>query len=272
MRSPIETLKSEYLQRHSKNQSYSLRAFARLIGMPSGRLSQFFSGKRQLTLNTGTKISEALGFSTEERRKFLALIESQRALAKRIDDQTDQKFSRIKDRESIELSVAEELVVCDPIHFAIIALMETTDFRSERQWIAQRLGRTSIEIRDAITNLVAVKLVHESASGKLSLVKVKNGVVRTRSDVSSKALQNAHKKIMKEASSTLKEVNILMRDMSSMTIAIDVKNIQKAKLLIRDFRRKLAVMLEEGDQTEVYRLAIQLFPVSKLRSTSKELH
>lgn len=272
MRSPIEAIKTEYLRRHAKNHSYSLRAFSRLLGVSSGRVSQLFSGKRQLTLKTGEKICDALGYSAEDKRKFLAAIETQRSGSKRADAQIENEFARINEREAIELTAAEEAIVCDPIHFAIIALMETSDFRSEIQWIAQRLARTSIEIRAALANLTAVHLVHQTPAGKLSLVKVKNGIVRTRSDVSSKSLQRAHKKIMKEAVATLSDVNVLMRDMSSMTMAIDLKNIPKAKILIRNFRRKLAAMLEEGDQTEVYRLAVQLFPVSNLRSPPSELH
>lgn len=272
MRSPIESIKTEYLRRHAKNHNYSLRAFARLLGVSSGRVSQLFSGKRQLTLKTGEKICDALGYSNDDKRKFLAAIQTQRSGSKRADAHIENEFAFVKEREAIELTAAEEAIVCDPLHFAIIALMETSDFRSEIQWIAQRLARTSIEIRAALANLIAVQLVHQTPTGKITLVKVKNGVVRTRSDVSSKSLQRAHKKIMKEAVSSLTDVNVLMRDMSSMTMAIDIKNIPKAKVLIRNFRRKLAVILEDGDQSEVYRLAIQLFPVSNLRSNSTELH
>jgi uncharacterized protein (TIGR02147 family) len=262
MRPPIEILRREYLRRHAKNPGYSLRAFAKLLDVPSGRLSQLFSGKRRLTVQVGRRVSQALGFSAEETQKFLGAIAKQRAA--KPDDALAQLAKR-QERESVQLSEADEAVVTDPIHFAIIALMETSDFRPDLPWMAARLGSTTVAVRQALDNLKTVSLVDEHKNGALHLIKARNGLVKTRTDISSRALQRAHKKIMAEGVQAMAATNVAQRDMSSMTVAIDPKLIPQAKELIRDFRRKLAVMLESGDQTEVYRLAIQLFPVTQLR-------
>jgi len=47
-----------------------------------------------------------------------------------------------------------------------------------------------------------------------------------------------------------------------MTMAIDPKNLPEAKKLIREFRKNLSVLLEEGTKTEVYDLNIQLLPAT----------
>ena len=45
-----------------------------------------------------------------------------------------------------------------------------------------------------------------------------------------------------------------------MTMAIYPKKLPMAKTMIRDFREQLCQYLETDNKTEVYELAIQLFP------------
>jgi hypothetical protein len=48
-----------------------------------------------------------------------------------------------------------------------------------------------------------------------------------------------------------------------MTMAIDPRKLPLAKTLIREFRFRLAELLETGNRTEVYNLNVQLVPVTK---------
>ena len=62
------------------------------------------------------------------------------------------------------------------------------------------------------------------------------------------------------------------RDFSSLTFPLDPKKLDQAKTLIRRFEDDLFALLdEESTPTEVYRLAIQLFPLTKMikRSSKK---
>ena len=54
-----------------------------------------------------------------------------------------------------------------------------------------------------------------------------------------------------------------LRDFTSMTMAIDPEKLTEAKKKIREFRRGLSEFLEAGKKEEVYRLNIQLVPVTK---------
>ena len=51
--------------------------------------------------------------------------------------------------------------------------------------------------------------------------------------------------------------------MTSMTMAIDVDRLPEAREVITKFRRELCALLENGEQTRVYNLGIQLYPVSE---------
>ena len=68
----------------------------------------------------------------------------------------------------------------------------------------------------------------------------------------------------------LKEIEVELRDFSSMTASIDLDQLPEAKTIIREFRQKMASLLRNGsNKTDVYQLAIQFYPVTKLENTGE---
>jgi hypothetical protein len=51
-----------------------------------------------------------------------------------------------------------------------------------------------------------------------------------------------------------------------MTVAVDLDKISEAKEVIREFRRKMSTLFSEGNKSEVYNLAIQLYPLSHINN------
>jgi DNA-binding transcriptional regulator YdaS (Cro superfamily) len=64
-------LLSELKIRKARNPSYSLRAFARFLGMSPGHLSQLIRGRKSLSRRQATNITARLDLCPEERRDFL---------------------------------------------------------------------------------------------------------------------------------------------------------------------------------------------------------
>jgi hypothetical protein len=52
-----------------------------------------------------------------------------------------------------------------------------------------------------------------------------------------------------------------------MMVAIDLNKLPEIKVAIREFRQKMLELIKSGRPTEVYQLAIQLYPISKKRRT-----
>jgi len=59
-------IKREYEMRRAKNPSFSIRSFARFIGLPPGRVSELLSNKRHLTPAIVARIAERLSLSAAE--------------------------------------------------------------------------------------------------------------------------------------------------------------------------------------------------------------
>jgi uncharacterized protein (TIGR02147 family) len=244
-------LESEYLARKRKNSGYSLRAFARFLDIPSGRLSQLLSEKRRLTPKLGEKIASRLNFDPKQKEELLRSIRS--AGAKKPTDSSGSVPYRALDMDQFQ-------VIADPLHFSILSLLETDKFSGELRDIARRLGISAPEARSALGRLERIGLVRKG-SGKYRLTAQE---ARTTShDISSAALREAHKRVLGETTSLIDEVSVELRDITSMTMAIDPKKLPEAKERIRAFRRSLSEFLESGRRTEVYRINIQLVPVTK---------
>jgi transcriptional regulator with XRE-family HTH domain len=72
-----EYLISTFNERKEKNPRYSLRAFARSLGVSSGQLSEILSGKRPLSHKLARRIAIALALTEEESQKLIFLVSQQ---------------------------------------------------------------------------------------------------------------------------------------------------------------------------------------------------
>jgi uncharacterized protein (TIGR02147 family) len=254
----LEWLRAELARRQAGNAHYSLRSFARTLGIPSGRLSELLLHKRYLTPRLGRQIAERLKYPVRERTRFLAAIERQQAAVKRL-----RRVTSLEEKSDVyqPLSFDAFHAVADWPHFAILSLVKTSDFRSDPEWIARRLGLEAGEVRETIARLKRLGLLRET-DGRLR--RTRERLTNTQ-DISSTALKRSHRQSLEQVVRALDEVSLEDRDITSVTAAIDVSKIPLAKTLIKNFRRTLSDLLEDGERTEVYNLNISLVPVTRVR-------
>ena len=140
-------LKDEFLKRQRKNSNYSLRAFSRDIGLASPVVSEIFSGKRKVPKNSLAKIADKLCLSPSVKSKFLSTIKLEKN--KSLLDQApiyDNEYQILTEERNYK-------IISEWEHYAIFSLMDTEDFKSEEDWIAQRLSISSIRVKTALDNL-----------------------------------------------------------------------------------------------------------------------
>jgi transcriptional regulator with XRE-family HTH domain len=239
---PQEWLLSEFERFKAKNSRFSLRAMALRVNLSPGRLSEFLSGKRRITPKTALKIAARLGLDPRKSSQFVGTTG---------ETPVSQQYRR--------LELDQFSVIADWYHFAILSLMETKDFRSSESWIARRLGISALQVKAALHRLQRIGLVRRTGEKWRSTGRN----LETPSDIASSALRKSHRQDLRRALQALDEVSVEDRDITSMTMAIDIRRLSEAKTRINRFRKDMAVFLEEGEATEVYSLNVQLIPVSK---------
>lgn len=237
------------------NPHYSLRAYARDIGIHPATLSQIINGKRGLPFKDADFVARKLNLGPKEQALFKeSLLQKKSAL------------------ENIKVSAEDSRVLLDDSyyriiaeweHYAVLELFNLADFRRTRAEVAIKLDLTSNRTDVVINNLLIAGLIELDTDGLL--VKV-HADVKTTEDISSQALRDSHKEALELGKSKIDSVAVEMRDFSSSTLALDVSKIPEAKLIIRDFRRKMAALLSQGEKKEVYQLAIQFYPLTNSHS------
>ncbi len=244
-----------YREGKQKNPQYSLRAFAKKLSLSPGSLSDILKGKRSLSFKSAHKILNRLDFLPDERHSFLNLALSEKMGCAASDTSLHKK--NLKKFKTIDPDVF--YVVSDWQHYAVLGLMKTSNFQSNSKWIAKRLGITSVEVESTLSRLERVGLIKKINEQYVRI----NENLSTTHDIPSSALRRSHKQTLEQAISALEEIPVELRDITSISVAINPNKMRDAKDLIKNFRREFQAIMEDGKKEEVYNLNIQFIPVTK---------
>lgn len=245
-------LQSEFTNRCRKNPRYSLRAFSQLLKMDPSSVSQILSGKRQASVKVINHICMVLGSAPQDRDSFIR--KSKEKVKK-------SKFSIPAQDESYELLAEDAFaIISDWYHFAILELINVDGFISKPYWCARALGISTSEAQIAIERMLRFGILHLENE---RIIRGNKQFTNFLPGMTSSAHKNLQKQILQMAINAIDNSSADEKDITAMTMAIDTKKIPEARKLIAKFRRDLSAFMEDGEQTRVYQLGIQLYPVSK---------
>lgn len=241
----LENLIAEKIK---KNPQFSLRAFARMVDVSPAVLSRILSGKRKLTFNLATRIADALVLGPDERETLYSFFLG--APEEKTEEEKVQK----------ELSIDCFNAMKEWYHYGITQLLYIESFKEDSKWIAKMLSITELEAKMAIERLLRLEILDRDENGKLYRTATH---LSTTTDIASAGIRHFQKQILEKSIESLEKDDVLERDITSITIAINEDRLAEAKLEIKRFRLKMAEFLGTGEKTRVYNLGIHLIPLSK---------
>lgn len=238
-----------------QNPQYSLRAFAQRVGVHVGALSYILNGKRNVSRTLAERISKRLLLDPQQRSEVLELFPQKRRYKK-----VGQSIENFEPRY-LELSASQFKIAAEWEHFAVMSLINCKDFQNTPTWIANRLNITETRAKQVIDRLILAGLFTVDVAGNLTRSQKS---YRTTDDIADVSMKKHHEQNFDLAKESLHRDSVKVRDFTTTTMAIDPKKISTAKEVIRKFQDDLSDLLETGNQTEVYRLSVQLFPFTKI--------
>lgn len=253
-------LRERFAEIQRGNPSYSLRAYARKVGVHVGALTYIINGKRNVSKTLAERIARKLLLDPQQRAELLSLF-PEKTKYRKFADPVDTNEPRY-----LELSAAQFKIAAEWEHFAVMSLANCADFEGSADWISKRLGITPTRSRQVVDRLLQLGLLDMNDAGKLSRSKKS---YRTSDDVAEISIKRHHEQSLELAKESLLRDDVSIRDFTSVTMAIDPKKLSVAKERIRNFEDELSDLLESGHRTAVYRLSMQLFPLSKIESRSE---
>lgn len=239
MNSAQQILHAKFAELKRKNPRFTLRAYAARLGVSSGALSEMLSGRRKLTVKAAEKLATKLALSPAEKAKFT----SARPIKQEVAQLTQDQFH----------------LISDWWHFAILNLIETRDFKNDLDWMASRLLINRSLVEAAIERMKRLGML--VASGKT--LKRQQARYETTDEVMDLSIRRAHQYDLDLIQKSLDRDDPASRDMTSITMPFEPAKMKEAKAFIREFQDQFIERFATGEATEVYRMSLQLFPLTK---------
>jgi transcriptional regulator with XRE-family HTH domain len=240
-------LQQEFVKRTAKNPSYSLRAFAKQLGFNHATLSSIMSGKRPITEATLQKIAKSLNLGPQEIAQFKA--------SPNIGENSNNYF----------IIQQDAFVVMSEWYFdAILELSLIPQFKLEPALISKSIGITALQAKIALETLERLDLLVKDKKGKYK-IQHQNSVNILDTDFTSVANRKYQRSVLEKSIEALESTDRKHRDHTSTTMAINARDLPKAKDLIQKFRRDLNGFLQRAGTKpdEIYQLQVSFFPLTQ---------
>jgi uncharacterized protein (TIGR02147 family) len=258
----VQTLKNHWSERQLSNPAYSLRAFARDLGLNPSQLSLVLNGKRGLSPPVAAQVAQKLELSGSEQDSFIAAFRAefaasptQRTLAQA---QLEHSQTFLVER-SLEVDLFK--IVSSWHHFGLLELIKISGNRSGKglvQWLSGKLGIPENET--LLARLERLELIRKVEAKYV----VNQESIFADHPTPTEAMRKFHRQILEKATAALIYQSGNERYGISDVMPTRVKNVTRAKKLIQKFRQDFAKEISEpegGD--EIYGLSLQFFKLSQ---------
>ncbi len=240
-------LQEELVYRCKKNPAYSLRGFAKSVGVSPSFLSKVLNGQRRITESVFRKITTNLNLKETNFDYF----------------DYDKNVSSSAELKLQDLQLVYFKIISDWYHYAIIELTNVEGFQSSPEWIATKLGITVNQVKSAVERLLQLDLLHFTGG---QLKASSGGNTTTKNDFTDLAFKKMQDELLKKAITSLWNEEMSRRDHTSISMAIHPEDIPEVKKRLTKMRREICKYLERPQNkkpTQVYNLSLSFFALSK---------
>ena len=250
-------LQNEFTHRKSSNPGYSLRAFARILKIDHSTLSQIMRGKRDLSSERVEKLGMAIGLPPDVIQGF----KDKQFPGVRLSREPSKKNAPgVPDPNQLLLDVYH--IVAEWYHYAILELMKVQGFESKPEWVAKKLGISTMEVRVAFERLVRVGFIQVGTSG--AWTPGRPVASPTGNPYVASAYERQQRRAIEASLDAFDKVPGDRREYGSMTIAINTKRLPEIREKLTRFRRELNELLRKDNERDaVYQLGISFHPLGR---------
>lgn len=249
-------MRKKFLEYQGKNKNFSVRALAKRLGMQPGATNEILKGERRVSRRIAERIAERLSLDPTERQDLLKEFPEK---MKRNSKLSPEKIG--KDLAAMKLTAEQFSYVSEWIHFAILSLMKTPNFRPDSAWIAERFGVSEQEVDRALERLLNIGLITKNEFGYFDRTASRTN---TTDYVLNLSLQKAHMRDMEMAKEKIITVPVEHRDFSFLIFNGNPKYLAEAKLILRRTQDELEELMDKDDAKEVYKICTYLYPLTKV--------
>lgn len=244
-------LEREFNQRLTANPMYSKRAFAKCIGIAPSFLSNLINGKRRLTVDTATLLTNVLVLGQADRSALM-----KEAIGQETDD-----YATIESRTSLSSDAFEH--INEWWYITILEFLETNIKNHAPEEIARHTGLPKGTVKIALNKLVEMKIIEKDPRKPKRFRKILESL-NISSNTPNESLRKYHAQLFDKAKEAIYIQNPHQKVLGSMVIAFDPSDIPEIQKRWAAFRKDLESFLSQGqNRKEVCAVVFETFSLTK---------
>ena len=254
-----EILRSKFQEKTDKNRRYSLRAFAKDLGVSPALLSQILSGKRGMSETMSREVARKLKLNAVQQDYFCDLVAADHAKSSKKKAHAEERLKNYDRTKIKQLGLEYFERIYDWHHFAILECIRLKNFEPSTSWLAKKLNVDEMKIRLAVERLTEIGLLKITEKGHWidthEHLHIRQG---------SEAVKIALHQYLQMAANALDTIPMENRVNSGFFMRIDSSRLDEVRRTLEKFNQ---AFLDEynstaGDKDAVFMFSSQFFPVT----------
>jgi uncharacterized protein (TIGR02147 family) len=241
------------------NPRYSLRAFARKLGLSPGGLSLILARKKKLSLARAYEVSEALGLEGKEKEYFLLLAQLESTASVALKAELHERIRRLFPRKSPAQNLAiEQFRMISEWHgLAILELVTSIGAAWGAPRIAQYLGVPRAEVDAMLERLVRLELIERLDDGSFARVADR---LLVSSSLPSEAIRKYYEGVLDRARESVRTQSPQEKVAGTEVFAFDPSQLEAVRALTDQYLEDLRQLARQGAApTEMYQAFVDVF-------------
>jgi len=258
-----------------RNPRFSYGSWAKALGLSdTSSITKIIKGQRDPGPLIVEKLIDYFNFDEKEALYFKDLIRLHKIKQDtRLSVLLIEKMNKVNPKSGIR--VMDENTFSILSHWYCLAIREMVrldHFFEDPEWISNQLQFSvePVQTKAAIEALLKTNLLARNELGELVLSQ--EGRLTTKNDLANQAIQLYHMEMLNNAQKALTDIPVFEREFSSSSFVMRKENINMAKELIRDFKKKFVRLLEEDKGNGVFQIQMQFFPLTKMNNKKNNKH
>jgi uncharacterized protein (TIGR02147 family) len=257
-----DMLKDAYEDGKATDPLFSYRTMAKRLGTDASYLFRILRKELHLPVRCVPETLEFLGLSGRAAEYFQLLLACARSRGKLERQEILEKAATLRDVERRHLGKGEQAFFRDWWVSGVRCLLEVVDGRSRPEDLAARFrpGVTAAEIQSALETLLELGFAKKGPSGRLLLTEPH---ITAGGDEKVVAVRHFQKQVLDLAKESLERFPPELRDVSTLTLAVDKEAFEDIRALLRECRRQIQKRVEAAPHPDrVLELSMAIFPIA----------
>ena len=257
-----EILQRELISRQSRRDGYSVRAFARDLGMRQSTLHDVLAGRYGISNSVANQIASKLKFNEEQTKYFCDLVRSQHARSA-----SERKLAAVRLEKYWTLLPMESLtdgllsLFSKWYYLAILELITIKEGAVNATLLASSLGINENLAQESLKELQTMGAIKLMTNGRW--VRIKKFIEATR-PTPTKVIRDFHKQILQKSMDAIETQRISERKYLSTVFSISSSQIERARERLEEMHREFYSEFQtEKDPDAVYTISTQFFSMAK---------